>query len=130
MTTDRVPAWFIALVPDADPDQVYRVFRDLLENQPMSHTELASKIGVTQPAVSRWATGAAMPSLEGMLKAVEVIAERTAEIQKRVDHTQELLLLLREAVELYGRQSREGKPAHGEEWDKIAQRLSRILQAV
>lgn len=90
---------------DVDVSEVYDVFLAVLERLPMSKTELAEGIGVSQPAVSRWASGDARPTLENMLRAVEVISGRISDLQTRTEHARAVLEAVSESVGLRERYS-------------------------
>jgi transcriptional regulator with XRE-family HTH domain len=96
-----IPAWFLALDMRNDTPEVYGAFRAVLDMLPISMTELARRLGVTQPTVSRWASGAATPSLEDMVRVIETVAEHTAELQERVSRSQHILALVEKADELH-----------------------------
>lgn len=82
----------LALLPaDVDTDAIYERFRAVLDVAPMSKTELAEEVGVSQATVSRWTAGDARPSIEKMLQAVAVVEDRLAEIQRRADEAREAL---------------------------------------
>ena len=101
MGETRVPAWYAATGLHAENHRVYDAFRDLLHNLPMSYTELAARIGVSQPAVSRWASDVSHPSLDEMSAAYAAVAEHLDEIQEYPDRFGEVLGLIGQAIELY-----------------------------
>jgi transcriptional regulator with XRE-family HTH domain len=101
MAERRVPAWYLAVGIDVPTERIYGVFRDLLQNLPMSSSELARGIGVSQPAVSRWSHGVARPSLEEMALTLDAVEARMASIRERVDRARLVIQLVEEAVVAY-----------------------------
>ncbi|MFQ5746793.1 MAG: hypothetical protein ACE5HF_06190, partial [Gemmatimonadota bacterium] len=57
-------------------------------------------IGVSQPAVSRWATGEGRPTLQNMLRAIEFISARIADLQTRNERARGVLEAVRDYVEV------------------------------
>ncbi len=101
MAEARVPAWYAATGLRGDNQRVYDAFQEFLRNLPMSYTDLAACVGVSQPAVSRWASNVTHPSLEEMSEAVGVVRTCIDEIQQQVDRFTEVLRLVEEAMRLY-----------------------------
>jgi predicted transcriptional regulator len=101
MAKARVPAWYAATGLRGDNQRVYDAFQEFLRNLPMSYTDLAACVGVSQPAVSRWASNVTHPSLEEMSEAVGVVRTCIDEIQQQVDRFTEVLRLVEEAMRLY-----------------------------
>jgi transcriptional regulator with XRE-family HTH domain len=97
----RVPAWYAATGLHGENARVYEAFQDFLHNLPVSYTHLAGQVGVSQPAVSRWASDVTHPSLEEMSAAVEAVRERLAEIGRQTERFAEILRLIEEAMRLY-----------------------------
>ena len=97
----RVPTWYAATGLHGENARVYQAFQDFLHNLPVSYTRLAGDVGVSQPAVSRWASDVTHPSLEEMSAAVEVVRERLAEIGQQTTRFAEVLRLINEAMRLY-----------------------------
>lgn len=97
----RIPTWYDATGLHGDNQRVYNYFQEFLHNLPMSYTDLAACVGVSQPAVSRWATDVTHPSLEEMSEAVSVVRTCIDEIQQQVDRFSEVLGLIQEAMRLY-----------------------------
>jgi transcriptional regulator with XRE-family HTH domain len=96
----RVPAWHSATGLHADNDRVYDAFGELLHNLPMSYTDLAARIGVSQPAVSRWASQVSHPSLGEMSAAYAAVADHLDGIREYLDRFGRVLVLIEEAVRL------------------------------
>ncbi|MCK5446608.1 MAG: helix-turn-helix transcriptional regulator [Gemmatimonadetes bacterium] len=101
MAEARVPMWYAATGLHGENQRVYDAFQEFLHNLPMSYTDLAACVGVSQPAVSRWATNVTHPSLEEMSEAVGVARSCIDEIQQTVDRITEVLRLVEEAMRLY-----------------------------
>jgi transcriptional regulator with XRE-family HTH domain len=101
MAEARVPIWYAATGLLGDNQRVYDAFQEFLHNLPMSYTDLAACVGVSQPAVSRWATNVTHPSLQEMSEAVGVVRNCIDEIQANVDRFTEVLRLVEEAMRLY-----------------------------
>jgi transcriptional regulator with XRE-family HTH domain len=93
--------WYAATGLHGDNQRVYDAFQEFLHNLPMSYTDLAACVGVSQPAVSRWATNVTHPSLQEMSEAVGVVRNCIDEIQANVDRFTEVLRLVEEAMRLY-----------------------------
>jgi len=93
-----LPTWCAAAnLREDDLDQICEVFQDVLHHLPMPNVELARRIGVSQPAVSRWATGKNHASLQHMCEAVREINAQMAETQARLYRAESLLCLAAEA---------------------------------
>ena len=101
MGENRVPAWYAATGLHAENDRVYASFQELLHQLPMSYTELAARIGVSQPAVSRWASDVSHPSLDEMSAAYAAVESRLGEIRDALSRFGEVLRLIDEALRLY-----------------------------
>lgn len=101
MGAPRVPTWYAATGLQAENHRVYDAFRQLLHHLPMSYTELAARIGVSQPAVSRWALDKSHPSLDEMAAAYAAVAEHLDEIHDRLDRFGEVLGLIEQALRLH-----------------------------
>jgi len=101
MGETRVPTWYSATGLDGENCRVYEAFQDFLHNLPISYTDLAASVGVSQPAVSRWAGDVTHPSLEEMSTAVEVVQTRLEECRMRTERVAEILGLIEEAMRLY-----------------------------
>ena len=97
----RVPTWYAATGLHGENSLVYDAFQRFLHNLPISYTDLAGAVGVSQPAVSRWASDVTHPSLGEMSKAVDVVRARIEEIQRETERFSELLRLIEEAMRLY-----------------------------
>ena len=97
----RVPAWYAATGLHGENARVYEVFQDFLHNLPVSYTRLAGQVGVSQPAVSRWANNVTHPSLEEMSASVGAVRERLAEMGRQAERFAEILRLIEEAMRLY-----------------------------
>jgi predicted transcriptional regulator len=67
----------------------------------VSYTHLAGEVGVSQPAVSRWAGDVTHPSLEEMSAAVDVVRSRLDEIREQTERFAQILRLVEEAMQLY-----------------------------
>ena len=97
----RFPTWYAATGLHGESSLVYEAFQRFLHNLPISYTDLAGAVGVSQPAVSRWASDVTHPSLGEMSKAVDVVRARIEEIQRETERFSELLRLIEEAMRLY-----------------------------
>jgi transcriptional regulator with XRE-family HTH domain len=97
----RVPTWYAATGLHGENSLVYDAFQRFLHNLPISYTDLAGAVGVSQPAVSRWASDVTHPSLQEMSTAVDVVRARIHEIQRETERFSELLRLIEEAMRLY-----------------------------
>jgi transcriptional regulator with XRE-family HTH domain len=97
----RVPTWYAATGLHGENARVYQAFQDFLHNLPVSYTHLAEEVGVSQPAVSRWASDVTHPSLDEMSTAVEVVRNKLAKISRQAEHFAEILRLIEEAMRLY-----------------------------
>ena len=98
MTEKRVPAWFAALSFGARGERIYELFSELLHHLPISATELAQRLDVSQPAISRWASGTAHPSLEQMEHTVEILQDQLLVMQALVQRTKDAFTLVDRAV--------------------------------
>ncbi len=101
MSEARVPTWYAATGLHGENALIYRAFQRVLQNLPISYTHLAGEVGVSQPAVSRWASDIKHPSLEEMSAAVDVVRSRLDEIRAQTEHFAEVLRLIEEAMRLY-----------------------------
>lgn len=101
MSEGRVPTWYAATGLHGENARVYEVFQRFLHNLPLSYTHLAGAVGVSQPAVSRWAGDMTHPSLEEMSAAVDVVRSRLDEISQQTERFAEILRLVEEAMRLY-----------------------------
>ena len=101
MGESRVPTWYAATGLHGDNERVYDAFQEFLHNLPMSYTDLAAYVGVSQPAVSRWATDVTHPSVNEMSAAVDVVRSRLDDIQAQVERFTAILSLIEEAMRLY-----------------------------
>lgn len=99
MAERRVPAWFVAVGRDAHAERIYEIFRSVLVNLPMSASDLARRLRVSQPTVSRWTTGAARPSLGEMTGALEIIDDYLAGLHGKLRYLERVLDVVQEAVE-------------------------------
>jgi transcriptional regulator with XRE-family HTH domain len=97
----RVPDWYAATGLHGENHRVYEAFQELLHNLPMSYTDLAGRVGVSQPAVSRWAMDASHPSLHEMAAAFSAVRDRMDEIQEHVEAFGHVLSLIDEAMRLH-----------------------------
>ncbi len=101
MSERRVPTWYAATGLHGENARVYEAFQRFLHNLPLSYTELAEQVGVSQPAVSRWASDVTHPSLREMSEAVEIVRSRLDEISREAERFAEVLRLIEEAMRLY-----------------------------
>ena len=101
MAEGRVPTWYAATGLHGENARVYEAFQDFLHNLPVSYTRLAEAIGVSQPAVSRWASDVTHPSLDEMSTAVDVVRHTLDEINARTERFAQVLRLIEEAMCLY-----------------------------
>ena len=127
MTESRVPEWHVAVGRSVRPEEVYGVFRALLDNLPVSRTELARLLKVTQPAVSRWASGDARPSLQQMRAAIDAITARTMAIQNSLWRAGQVVSLVEDAVETRTQTGRNDDRRSQEERERITSRLAELL---
>ena len=137
MTEKRVPSWFTVLRGPSQGQHLYDVFADVLHNLPMTSTELARRLDISQPAISRWASAPPI-SLEQMEATLEVVSERLAEIRKITERAAEAFALLDRAVLLsecrceplraFCETCSVGSSAVREELSSIESRLARFLQ--
>jgi transcriptional regulator with XRE-family HTH domain len=101
MSEGRVPTWYAATGLHGENARVYEAFQRFLHNLPLSYTQLAGEVGVSQPAVSRWASDVTHPSLEEMSSAVDVVRSKLDEIKQQTERFAEILRLVEEAMRLY-----------------------------
>ena len=101
MGEGRVPTWYAATGLHGENSLVYEAFQAFLHNLPISYTDLAGAVGVSQPAVSRWASDVSHPSLDEMSTAVDVVRARLDDIQRQTERFSEVLRLIEEAMRLY-----------------------------
>jgi len=101
MGETRIPKWHAATGLQGENARVYEAFQDFLHNLPISYTNLAASVGVSQPAVSRWASDVTHPSLEEMSTAVKVVQARLEECRMHTECFSEILGLIEEAMRLY-----------------------------
>lgn len=101
MSEARVPTWYAATGLHGENGRVYEAFQKFLHNLPLSYTQLAGEVGVSQPAVSRWASDVTHPSLDEMSAAVDVVRSRLDEIRQQTERFAQILLLVEEAMRLY-----------------------------
>lgn len=101
MSEARVPTWYAATGLHGENERVYKAFQEFLHNLPVSYTHLAGEVGVSQPAVSRWASDVTHPSLEEMSSAVDVVRARLDEISRQTERFAQILRLVNEAMRLY-----------------------------
>jgi transcriptional regulator with XRE-family HTH domain len=101
MSEARVPTWYAATGLHGENASVYEAFQRFLHNLPISYTDLAGEVGVSQPAVSRWASDVTHPSLEEMSAAVDVVRSKLDEITEQTERFAEILRLVEEAMRLY-----------------------------
>ena len=94
----RVPSWFTAVGPAAHAERLYVLFIEVLHNLPISLSELALRLGVSQPAVSRWASGAAHPSLEQMEATINIVSACVSEMAERLTRAREVFALVDRAI--------------------------------
>lgn len=98
----RILKWHAALFGIVEPEEIQTLFSLALKRMPMTHEELAQRLGVSQPTVSRWTSGASTPALSEMRRTIQVIADEVAllhvfvsklnEILQRVERLDALLL--------------------------------------
>jgi len=122
----RVPTWFAATGLHTENELVYRAFQSFLRNLPVSYTQLACSLGVSQPAVSRWAGDVTHPSLEEMSQAVLVVRERLDECSRQADYFADVLGLIEEAMRLYDLES-EGQSGLNRPQQQVTARLRAML---
>ena len=101
MSEARVPTWYAATGLHGENERVYKAFQEFLHDLPLSYTHLAGEVGVSQPAVSRWASDVTHPSLEEMSSAVDVVRARLDEISRQTERFAQILRLVNEAMRLY-----------------------------
>ena len=115
MGDTRVPKWYAATGLHSENHRVYDAFRELLHHLPMSYTELAARIGVSQPAVSRWASDVSHPSRDEMAASYAAVASHLEEIQEYLLRFGEVLRLIEEALDLYELEAPAGSDGDAEE---------------
>jgi len=101
MSESRVPAWYAATGLHGENARIYKAFQQFLHNLPLSYTHLAGEVGVSQPAVSRWASDVTHPSLDEMSAAVDVVRSKLDEIKEHTERFARILCLVEEAMRLY-----------------------------
>ena len=102
MSDRLMPIWCAAAdLREVELDQIGEIFRDVLHHLPMPNVELARQIGVSQPAVSRWATGKNHASLEHMCEAIRAINAQLAATQERLYRAEALICMASEAMTLH-----------------------------
>lgn len=102
MSDRLMPIWCAAAdLHQEELDRICEVFQDVLHHLPMPNVELARRIGVSQPAVSRWANGKNHASLDHMCEAVRAINEQLAVTQERLYRAESLICMVSEAVKLH-----------------------------
>ena len=121
MGESRVPEWYAATGLRGENHRVYDTFRELLHHLPMSYTELAARIGVSQPAVSRWASDVSHPSLDEMAAVYAAVQAHLDEIGEHLEQFGQVLGLVEEALHLY-RVEAEGPPVTDPEPRQVARR--------
>ena len=126
MSETRVPTWYAATGLHGENTRVYQAFQDFLHNLPLSYTHLAGEVGVSQPAVSRWASDVTHPSLEEMSAAVDVVRSRLDEIRQQTERFAEILRLVEEAMRLYDLEA-EGRADIDPHQQRITARLREEL---
>ena len=127
MTEARVPDWHVAVGRGVRAEDVYGVFRALLDDLPMSRTELARRLGITQPAVSRWASGDTRPGLAEMRATLDAVAARAAEIQETTLRTENVVRLVEEAVRMHTMSGAANEPGQEDGRREITERLAELL---
>ncbi len=125
MPNTRVPTWHSATGLQNENRRVYALFQAVLHNLPMSYTVLADRIGVSQPAVSRWAAGDARPSLEEMEAVFEAVRTEIDEVERHLEAFGSVLVLVKQALELY--RSAPASADSESQIRRIARRLSERL---
>ncbi len=128
MTEARVPDWHVAVGRGIRPEEVYGVFRALLDDLPMSRTELARRLRITQPAVSRWASGDTRPGIAEMRATLDAVAARTAEIQRTARRAESVVSLVEEAIRMHAASSAATEPEQEDGRREITERLARLLE--
>lgn len=128
MAEARVPAWFTAVGSKAAAERVYEMFREVLRHLPMSSTELAGALGVSQPTVSRWANDSAHPSLEEMTAALKVVTQRLHETEIVVARSAGNIALVVEAVRLNQSSTLDRKTQDGRSLAETRDRLAELLR--
>ena len=126
MSETRVPTWYAATGLHGENSRVYEAFQEFLHNLPLSYTHLAGEVGVSQPAVSRWASDVTHPSLDEMSAAVDVVRSRLDEIRQQTERFAEILRLVEEAMRLYDLEA-EGRADIDPHQQRITARLREEL---
>lgn len=107
---------------------VWEGFRQLLEVMPLSHTELAMQLGVSQPTVSRWAAGESSPtSSQQLLAATEAIEQRTAEVVVRLERHKAALDAVERIRDLNERASTIGLEQYRTRREAVLAELDEVL---
>jgi transcriptional regulator with XRE-family HTH domain len=122
MGEGRVPTWYAATGLHGEDSLVYGAFQRFLHNLPISYTALAGAVGVSQPAVSRWASDVTHPSLSEMAMAVDVVRARLDELQSQTERFSEVLRLIEEAMRLYDLEA-DGRADIDRHQQRITERL-------
>jgi len=129
MAEARVPAWFTAVGSETAAERVYEMFREVLRHLPMSSTELAAALGVSQPTVSRWANESAHPSLEEMTAALKVVMQRLYETEIVVARSLGNIALVVEAVRLNQTSALDPETEDNRSLAETRDRLTELLRA-
>jgi transcriptional regulator with XRE-family HTH domain len=122
MSEARVPTWYAATGLHGENERVYKAFQEFLHNLPLSYTNLAGEVGVSQPAVSRWASDVTHPSLEEMSMAVDVVRARLDEIGRQTERFAHILRLVNEAMRLYDLEA-QGRGDIDQHQQRVTERL-------
>ncbi len=98
MSETKIPSWWVDVGLQA-AEEVYGRFRWAVSEMPLSQREIATQLGVDQTTVSRWARGRGDPTLEEMVQAISLIAQRTEELHSRTSNAAELLAAVQSVLE-------------------------------
>lgn len=129
MNPIRVPKLAVVLPVDMDASEIYAVFEAALEVAPLSKSEIAERLDVNQSTVSRWASGDARPSVEDMLRVLDIVEDRLAEIEARAERARSVLTAVDRAVELHDRYAETRERDDLARFDESIERLRTLLES-
>lgn len=89
--------WWQA-VDSREAQFVLKKFRELLRDMPLTHAELADRIGVDVSTVNRWSSESTKPSLSKMESSVEKVLDHLEDLGRDAQQVQSAVSLVQEAV--------------------------------